>query len=203
MYRKSTVILVLLIVLIVTATSVSLAGRMKCLDCTVSSKGGGPSGLSLADDMFTASNKGAVEVAQPISPLDANGTLTGLGKLDVNVQLSATAATSGIVTCTNYGGELVEAQSQTVTVTFEKFIPSSDYTKNGTTGFSIQSGNFLPVLSPGQFCPNNNWTARIEALLWRGPARITATQTDGSILTKTYNCYQPEVGAAFDCQAVD
>jgi hypothetical protein len=151
--------------------------------------------------LFEASGPGSVTI-ENFKTLFAHGFLTGLGNLDVVVELTATAETVGDVTCTNHGQQLVDAQPRKISTTSVLFIPSQDFDKNGSTSFNVPT-ELIPQLSADQFCPNNNWSAEIEGLVWRGLVTVTASQPDGQIITADFNCNQsaPDVDAT--CLPVD
>jgi hypothetical protein len=134
-----------------------------------------------------------------MSSLVGAGDLTGLGKPDVKVSLKATAVIEG-VTCTNKGQQLVEAQPKTITIENIQLIPSKSIDKNGRASFNVAtSKSQITPLASGLFCPNNNWTATIDTLRWRGVTVLTAVQPDQT-LTLNFNCNQPnDVTLPFNC----
>ena len=101
-----------------------------------------------------------------LGSLIADGTLTGLGSQDVTVVLDASGIP--VVTCTNQGGNQAPGQNPPkVSATGSQFLASAVFTKNGTSPFDVETNDPQPGLTPKQMgCPNNNWTARIDFVLW-------------------------------------
>ncbi|MCB0212027.1 MAG: hypothetical protein KDJ52_21980 [Anaerolineae bacterium] len=197
--RQSGIILIAVTLLMLTVTTVAIAGRMRLSDPTIGTtdtttdsggkgKGGPKNSLEDIPLIEAGSGKGIVEIDQAPPYLFAGGTLTGLGNLDVDVEFSATIKISE-VTCTNHGNQLVVAQSTTVGVTKTQNFPASTFEKNGQLVFSVKSSDdLLGDITSDEFCPNNNWKALVTGIAWNGPASIRAFQGDGQEESASFNC---------------
>jgi len=195
MHRKNLIIILSVLFLISLATTVAFARNSRCLDCEItteeSSSGGGKGGgkkSSLLDvPMIDAGNGGVII---NIKALNGRGFMVGLGNEDIEVILTATALLDNI-TCTNPGGQVVEVQPVHVTVTEIEFIPSEDFTKNGSTTFALQA----VMGSTDNLCPNGNWTMEADGL-WQGPADISV---NGKVVHEA-TCNQSNPDADVTCQ---
>ena len=108
--------------------------------------------------------------------LVANGTLTGLGKDDVQVVIDASGFPD--VTCTNQGGNQAPGQNPPkFSATGEQLLAGLDLRKkNGTSPFNVET-NDPQDLDPIEYgCPNENWTASIDFIYW-DEATITILDT--------------------------
>src|SRR5215211_2969819 len=108
---------------------------------------------------------GLSSVTFSLGSLIANGTLVRLGPTDVTVVLDAGGIPS--ITCTNNGPNDVPGQSSPkIFARGSQFIDGDSVSKNGKAPFNTETNDpeTLPWDVAG--CPNANWTARIDKILW-------------------------------------
>jgi len=108
--------------------------------------------------------------------LVANGTLTGLGKDDVQVVIDASGFPE--VTCINQGGNQAPGQNPPkFSASGQQMLVGLDLRKkNGTSPFNVET-NDPQDLDPIEYgCPNANWTASIDFIYW-DEATITVLDT--------------------------
>lgn len=94
--------------------------------------------------------KEPVTITQDEDELSVTAELTGLGNVDLLATLTATATV--ITECENPGGNIVEAQEDTATLTE---IEPVDVLKNGRATVDVS----LSAEDVGNPCPNPKWTA--------------------------------------------
>lgn len=121
--------------------------------------------------------------------LTESGALAGLGNVDLQINLSASAIPTA--TCTNQGGNQAPGQNPaTVNVTGSEAIPASAI-KNGTVAFSVTTNAPAQPTAAQAGCPNDNWTANIVDLQFTS-AILTVQQPVGTyVLTRTYQLSCP------------
>jgi hypothetical protein len=109
----------------------------------------------------------------------ASGLITGLGSDLVTLQLITSGTAT--VTCTNRGGELVEAQGTTgpTTSTSAPLRP-----ENGRLAFNFTST--APTTLNSNPCPNGNWTYVITSFDVTS-ATLNVIQNGTTVLTYTEN----------------
>jgi hypothetical protein len=115
-----------------------------------------------------------------LGSLIANGTLVRLGPTDVTVALDAEGIPA--IICTNNGQNDVPGRSAPkVFASGTQFVDGDSVTKNGKAPFSTETTDpeTLPWDVAG--CPNSNWTARIDNILWTG-ATITVKDSSNNVL---------------------
>lgn len=168
-------------------TSTVFAGYIKFSNVT----------FSLGDNTLT--NSGglqsttllAVESEQSYFPvLNATGTMTGIGHVDVLVQLKASGFP--VVSCTNQGGNEAPGQNppKVSSVGDELLDGDNPETKNGKSPFNVTTDplNLEPLDAIEYGCPNDNWTAQIEFIYWTD-ATITVFDLEGNELqSQDYIC---------------
>jgi hypothetical protein len=124
-----------------------------------------------------------------LGSLIAEGTLTGLGKQDVVVQLDASGFP--VVTCTNQGGNQAPGQNPPkVSASGQQLLFGFDLTrKNGKSPFGVET-NDPPVLSAIEYgCPNNNWTAQIDFIYWTNATiKVLDLETQELLASQDYTC---------------
>ena len=168
-------------------TSTVFAGYIKLSNVT----------FSLGTD--TSTNSGglqlmallAAESGQSSFPtLNATGTMTGLGKDDVIVQLQASGFPE--VTCTNQGGNQAPGQNPPkVSSVGDQYLDGDiSETKNGKSPFNVTTDpadlGSLDAIAYG--CPNDNWSAQIDFIYWTD-ATITVFDLGGNELqSQDYTC---------------
>ena len=168
-------------------TSTVFAGYIKLSNVT----------FSLGTD--TSTNSGglqlmallAAESGQSSFPtLNATGTMTGLGKDDVIVQLQASGFPE--VTCTNQGGNQAPGQNPPkVSSVGDQYLDGDiSETKNGKSPFNVTTDpadlGSLDAIAYG--CPNDNWSAQIYFIYWTD-ATITVFDLGGNELqSQDYTC---------------
>jgi hypothetical protein len=114
--------------------------------------------------------------------LTASGTIAGLGKDDVTIQLTATGTTNGI-TCTNKGGTQAPGQNKvTLQISGTLTVKPKDFDKNGNVTFSLTTASPVPLTGKQAGCPNNNWKGTINDLVFTD-IRLTVIQNGQVVLT--------------------
>jgi hypothetical protein len=129
-----------------------------------------------------------------LGSLIASGTLSRLGPTDVTVVLDASGIP--VITCTNKGNNPVPGQSSPkISASGSQFIDGDDVSKNGKAPFRTETDDpeTLPWNVAG--CPNANWTARIDLILWTD-AIITVIDMSGRELVKQEYTCNPELQTA-------
>lgn len=170
-------------------TSTVFAGAIKLSSITFSlgsdSTGGVSSNGMLA--MISAENT----LAFP-PPLIASGFLTGLGFQDVNVVIDASGIP--VITCTNYGMNAVPGQSYPkVSASGQQNLDGGNTSKkNGKSPFQVGTEPPPALTWEDAGCPNSNWTAQIDYILWTD-ATITVFDIND------VNLENPLAGQSFTC----
>ena len=101
-----------------------------------------------------------------------DGTFTGVGTTDVDIDLDATGVP--VVTCTNQGGN--EAPGQNPSAVFADGSGGlGALSKSGKAALSAFAENPDDPSWDLGGCPSSNWTAHIEGVLWDS---LTLTVTD-------------------------
>jgi hypothetical protein len=130
-------------------------------------------------------------VSFSIGSLKASGTLTGVGKQDVIVQLEASG--TPLITCTNQGGNQAPGQNPPKVSASGNQVLSGNkpHTKNGKIEFTDVETENPTDLDPIVFgCPNENWTASIDFVFWEN-AKITVLAFDNQdkiLVEQDYTC---------------
>lgn len=140
-----------------------------------------------------------------LGSLIATGYVSGIGNTDVTVLLEAIGLP--VVTCTNQSGNQSPGQNPPkVSASGQQFLPgnSDQQTKNGKTQFSgveTQDPETLPWDVAG--CPNSNWTAHIDFILWTNATiSVRDTATNGLLLEQNYTCTTTRDPDSVSCTAV-
>ena len=126
-----------------------------------------------------------------LGSLIADGFVTGLGKTDVTIVLSASGERAE-VSCINNGGSIVPGQSSPKldAVGIDSLAGNDANRKNGKAPFTTETSDFLPWNLAG--CPNSNWVGQIDFVYWT-EATLTVHQgfnnPNGEILEEqNYTC---------------
>ncbi len=125
--------------------------------------------------------------------ITANATLTGIGGDDVIVTLSASGIP--VVTCSNKGANEAPGRNPSrVGASGGDLIGEFDISRNGTAPFSATAEEPLTfALAVDGGCPNNNWTAYIDFVLW-DTANISVRDLAGNVLrSQDYTCVTTRV----------
>ena len=117
--------------------------------------------------------------------LQAKGALSGLGNVDLVVDLTATANVTA--TCTNPAGanQPPGRNPAPITVAGSVAIPASEI-KNGNVAFTVTTTAPPSTIAGAPGCPNPNWTERIEDLAFT-TALIEVEQPPGTTVL-TISC---------------
>jgi len=122
-----------------------------------------------------------------LGSLIASGTLSRLGPTDVTVTLDASGIP--VITCINNGDNTAPGQtSPKITASGSQFIDGDNISKNGKAPYKTETVDpeTLPWDVAG--CPNSNWTAQIDNILWTD-ATVTVKDTLNNVLiTRDYTC---------------
>jgi hypothetical protein len=137
-----------------------------------------------------------------LGSLHADGTLIGLGNIDVTVELVAQGIP--VITCTNKGANDVPGQSSPkIASTGRQTLPGNDpLRKNGKSPFGVVAEN--PELTwQLAGCPNANWSARTDFVFWTD-ARISVynTLTGALLLQQDYLCTTTRFPPTVSCTPV-
>jgi hypothetical protein len=135
-----------------------------------------------------------------LGSLIAEGRLAGLGTEDVAVILDATGVP--VVTCTNQGGNQAPGQNPPqVSARGSQFLVHETYTKNGSTGFEVETNDPLPLSAKKMGCPNNTWTATIDFVFWtKARIEVRANSVTGDLLlSQDFVCVTTRTPAAVSC----
>jgi hypothetical protein len=139
------------------------------------------------------------------SPLQANGTMTGLGGYRTGVTVVLTGTGTPIVSCTNQGGNESPGQNPAkITVGGTQFIQSTDIDENGKAIVSVVTEP-APEVLPGKQggCPNNNWTANVLGIDWtKATILVTNTATGAKLLFQEYTCAPNPGDSGYTCTLV-
>lgn len=139
-----------------------------------------------------------------LGSLIANGSVSGLGKQDVTVILTA----SGIpeTTCTNRGGTSAPGQNPArLGATDSDVLPGNDpLRKNGKSPFSTEAVPATTVPGTLGGCTNDNWTATIDFVYWTNATLTVVKTNDPSTVlqTQNYSCTTTKVPASVSCTPV-
>jgi len=100
-----------------------------------------------------------------LGSLIAQGNVV-LGNLDVLVTLSARG--TPIVTCTNQGGNRAPGQNppKVSGSASQLILRDAPIVKNGKSPFNVEASAQTTLSAVELGCPNNNWTASIDFVLW-------------------------------------
>ena len=138
-----------------------------------------------------------------LGSLIAEGRLTGLGTQDVAVVLDATGIP--VVTCTNQGGNQAPGQNPPkVSARGSQFLVHQKYTKNGSTGFEVETNNPTPLSAKKMGCPNDTWTATIDFVFWtKATINVRAdTETGAVLLSQDFDCVTTRTPANVSCTPI-
>lgn len=142
--------------------------------------------VAVATALFAASVhfKGSQSFFDNGLTLTENGALSGLGNVDLQVNLSASAIPTA--TCTNQGGNQAPGQNPaTVNVSGTQAIPA-DKIKNGNVAFSVTTNPPAQPTAAEAGCPNDNWTAHIDDLQFTSGILTVQQPVGTTVLTRTY-----------------
>jgi hypothetical protein len=142
-------------------------------------------------------------IAFSLGSLIAEGRLTGLGTQDVAVVLDATGIP--VVTCTNQGGNQAPGQNPPkVSARGSQFLIHETYTKNGSTGFEVETNDPAPLSAKKMGCPNNTWTATIDFVFWTNATiNVRAdTETGAVLLHQDFVCVTTRSPASVSCTPI-
>ncbi len=114
------------------------------------------------------------------SPLNASGTLAGLGNADIFVILEASGI--GTATCTNKGGTEAPGQNPVEVDVMGIAGISAELIDNGTTPFSVSTADPEPPTAKEAGCPNNNWTVTDFFVDWQSATLTVEDANTGEIL---------------------
>ena len=138
-----------------------------------------------------------------LGSLIAEGRLAGLGTQDVAVVLEATGIP--VVSCTNQGGQQAPGQNPSkVSARGTEFLVHQTYTKNGSTGFEVETNDPAPLSAKKMGCPNNTWTATIDFVFWTN-ATITVradNETGAVLLQQDFVCVTTRTPANVSCTPI-
>jgi hypothetical protein len=137
-----------------------------------------------------------------LGSLIADGRLVGLGTQDVTVILDATG--TPVVSCTNQGGQQAPGQNPPkVSARGTQFLVHETYTKNGSTGFMVETSDPLPSSAKKMGCPSNSWTAAIDFVFWTKATIEVANSVTGEILLRQdFACETTRFPASVSCTPI-
>lgn len=160
-------------------------------------------GLVVASTVSAGGNVGLNSVAFRSGSLIATGTFTALGGYSEGVIAKLFASGIPVVTCTNQGGTEAPGQNPPkVSADGEQFIGPQPVTKKGTAPLDVTAKTGLITGIQGG-CPNNNWTATIDSVIWTNATIIvTDAETGAELLRQDYTFCSPYNPDTLNCTPV-
>lgn len=159
---------------------------------TSTASAGGNVGLSKLQ--FSLGSQGGTQIMVSASQsfsfsLSVTGTLTGLGGYREGVTANILASGIPVVTCTNQGGNQAAGQNPSkLTASDDQLIGLQDITKKGTAPLGV-TAEPAPITGTQGGCPNDNWTAQIDNVLWtNGIISVRDTATNALLLERKFTC---------------
>jgi len=156
--------------------------------------------LALTTTTALAGQPRFTSISFSLGSLIADGRIVGLGTQDVAVILDATGVP--VVSCRNQGGNLVPGQNPPkVSARGTQFLVHQTYTKNGSTGFMVETNDPLPSSAKQMGCPSNSWTATIDFVFWtKATIQVRANTVAGEVLLRQdFDCVTTRSPASVSC----
>lgn len=150
--------------------------------------------------------RGAIKLTSisfSLGSLIATGYAGGLGNTDVTIALDASG--TPVITCTNYGGNNVPGQSYPkISATGQQTLLGNDpLRKNGKAAFFTETDDPETIPWNVAGCPNSNWTAHVDFILWTNATISVYDTASNALLTKqNYTCVTTQTPASVSCTAV-
>ena len=153
----------------------------------------------LASPVSAGPGIGLSSVMFSLGSLKAEGVLSRLGSTDVDVVLDAIGIP--VITCTNNGSNDVPGQSAPkVTASGKKsLLGDSTIRKNGKSPFDVETEPVY-ISWDAAGCPNANWSARVDFVLWTEAIIRVKDAAQGTVLLEQkYNCKTEQFPPSVSC----
>ena len=137
-----------------------------------------------------------------LGSLIADGTLSGIGRTDINVVLDASGIP--VITCTNPGKNDVPGQSSPrITASGEQLLDGdSPVRKNGRSPFSVETDD-TNISWDAAGCPSSKWTAQIDFVFWTNATlSFYDAVTNQLLLKQDYSCITTRFPPSVTCTPV-
>ena len=137
-----------------------------------------------------------------LGSLIADGTLSGIGRTDINVVLDATGIP--VITCTNPGRNDVPGQSSPkISASGDQLLDGdSPVRKNGRSPFSVETDD-TTITWDAAGCPNPGWSARIDFVYWTNATlSFYDAATNELLLKQSYSCITTRFPPSVSCTPV-
>ena len=128
-------------------------------------------------------------VSFSLGSLISNGFVSGIGKTDVTMVLSASGTPE--VVCINGGTNMVPGQSSPkITAQGTENLYGNDaFRKNGKSPYGVETNPPAPLTWDQAGCPNSNWTAEIVFVYWTNATiDVYDAVTGALLLEQKYVC---------------